>query len=110
MKKHSLTTRSKKSCPQCGEQLVLADEADTTTTRPLQINLMCPECHFPGRATLGETNQVQSIFPSPDAASPLGVAQDNAGWLTEGAVNPQPFFRLVPKRRSEHTQSARVLN
>lgn len=81
--KHSLTTRTEKCCPQCGQEFVLAERKEVLATLPTQVDLICPGCHFPGRATVTEMNQIQSVYPSPDATSPLGVAQDSTGWLTK---------------------------
>lgn len=84
-KNHSLTTRTEKCCPQCGQEFVLAEPTDVLKVRPTEVDLVCPNCHFPGRVTLTETNRFQSVFPSPDAASPMGIAMDNTGWFTASA-------------------------
>jgi hypothetical protein len=89
--KPSLTGNSEKCCPQCGNTFVLAGPTDVLAIRPVQIDLVCPECHFPGRATLTEGNHLKSVFPSPDASNPLGVAQDSAGWLAATALKPHPL-------------------
>lgn len=80
--KHSLTSRTEKCCPQCGQEFILAARKEVLAIQPTQVDLICSGCHFPGRAVVTEMNQIQSVYPSPDAASPIGVALDSAGWLT----------------------------
>ena len=82
-----LSTRTEKCCPQCGEEFILADPTDVLAARPVHVDLICPDCHFPGRATLTEHNHFHSVFPSPAAVSPLDIANDNDAWLTAAAFD-----------------------
>ncbi len=97
-KKGYLSTRTEMCCPQCGQEFALLEPTDVLASRPAQVDLICPDCHFPGRATLDERNQFQQVHPSPDASSPLGVAEDADGWLSASAFDPLPSFRRPPER------------
>lgn len=99
--KDCLSTRTEMCCPQCGQEFVLAEPTDVLASRPFQVDLVCPDCHFPGRALLSETSHFQPVHPSPEAASPVGVAREKDAWLTASAFDPQPIFRRPPDRALE---------
>lgn len=87
-------THTEKSCPQCGQRVIALGPTDTLAGGPIEIDLVCPSCHFPGRATVSDTHRLQSVFPSPDATSPLGVALDATGWLAQSALTaPASLWR-----------------
>lgn len=104
-----LNTRTEKCCPQCGQEFVLADPTDVLAVRPIEVDLVCPDCHFPGRATLTHTNQFRSVYPSPDATSPADVANDNEGWLTAEAYNPLPSFKRPDPEFSDREHPSLIL-
>jgi predicted RNA-binding Zn-ribbon protein involved in translation (DUF1610 family) len=106
-----LSTRTEKCCPQCGEEFILAEPTDVLATRPVQVDLVCPDCHFPGRALLTADQSFRSVFPSPNAT---GNAEPNFGegdWLTQAAFDPLPRFQRTSKKPRERMSSLdRLLN
>jgi ribosomal protein S27AE len=80
--RNCLSTRTDRYCPQCGEEFLLAEPTDVLASRPIQVDLTCPRCHFPGRATLTSGNRFQSVHPSPRAYSLLeSVRPHPSPWL-----------------------------
>lgn len=92
-RQHAFITRTEKSCPQCGQRFVAVGPTDAKADGTTEVDLVCPSCHFPGRATLSDTRRLQSVFPSPDAVNPLGVALDASGWITQKALAAPASFR-----------------
>lgn len=88
-----LSTRTDKPCPQCGEEFVLVDSTDVMAHRPTQVDLVCPDCHFPGRAILTEQQHFLSVFPSPIAVDTSPGSDLTRRYLTEAAFDPLPSLR-----------------
>lgn len=62
-----LSTRTGRCCPKCGEEFILVEPTDVLAQRPVQVDVVCPDCHFPGRASLTDEQGLRTVHPSPPA-------------------------------------------
>jgi predicted RNA-binding Zn-ribbon protein involved in translation (DUF1610 family) len=106
-----LSTRTETCCPQCGEEFILAEATDVLAKRPVQVDLVCPDCHFPGRATLTAQQVFRSVFPSPNATGASEPISGEGAWLKRAAFDPLPAVRNPEGApRSRAWQSSDLLN
>jgi hypothetical protein len=89
-----LSTRTGRCCPQCGEEFILAEPTDVLAQRPVQVNVVCPDCHFPGQALLTDEQGLRTVHPCP----PPKNDEFDEPWGAESSGDP---FSQMQLRRGE---------